>query len=153
MWLVRDWTWAMAHRLTGGYQGPCSNLHGHTYKCQMSIAGTKYNPHGMLMDFKDIKEHFQGWIDLYLDHAVIVDLQDSALLAFLTQEHSKYYVLGACNTTAENIAKHLFKIFDCELAAHFPGLKLGPLAVYETEHNRAVCFDSDVGTAPPGFGV
>ena len=49
----------MAHVLKD-YDGPCKNIHGHSYKLFVTVAGTpisdKSSPKtGMVMDFKDLK--------------------------------------------------------------------------------------------------
>lgn len=43
------------------YEGPCHNLHGHSYKLDVTVCGNvikdKNNPKcGMIMDFKDLKQ-------------------------------------------------------------------------------------------------
>lgn len=69
-----------AHFLPG-YDGACSNLHGHSYKAEITIRsatseeyqkvleGSDISPSGMLMDFSDLKALVKADVmDLY-DHA------------------------------------------------------------------------------------
>ena len=80
-------TFSAAHFLPN-YIGPCSRMHGHTWKVEVWITGAVDPKTGMLVDFKDVK----NIIDVY-DHGVIND--------FLTSP-----------PTAENIVKRLcFDIF------------------------------------------
>lgn len=63
--MVED-TFDAAHALRG-YEGPCENLHGHTWKVQMFLKGNKLDKLGMLQDFKIIKKRF-GEVIGRLDH-------------------------------------------------------------------------------------
>ena len=67
----------MAHLLEG-YDGPCRNVHGHSYKLEVTVIGTPLpdisNPkYGMVMDFGILKEivfkeiangEFCNWVTL-----------------------------------------------------------------------------------------
>ena len=113
MTVVRRFRWSMAHRLTHGYEGPCASLHGHEYEIEVSVAG-QVDHLGLIVDFADIKRVCQTWIREHLDHATIVDREDSALLDFLQREAQRHYVVDF-NTTAENIAAHLREVLGKEL--------------------------------------
>ena len=47
-------TISAAHHLPG-YDGPCKNLHGHSFKIEADIMGKVNKDTGMLVDFRDIK--------------------------------------------------------------------------------------------------
>jgi len=79
-----------AHRLKG-YDGACSNLHGHNWEVEVFLRGTRTNPIGMLVDFGKIKSAVRGALNK-LDHK---DL--NSLPAFIVN-----------NPTSENLAKHIF---------------------------------------------
>ncbi len=80
-----------AHNLRK-YQGPCENLHGHTYKVQVFVRGSQLNEMGMLIDFRRIKTALSEVIS-YLDHRYLNELPEF-------QEQ---------NPTAEIIAKVVFE--------------------------------------------
>lgn len=66
----------MAHALFG-YDGPCKNVHGHSYKLAVTIKGEPVvetgNPKlGMIMDFADLKVIVKPIVD-ELDHATILN--------------------------------------------------------------------------------
>ena len=71
-----------AHSLPG-YQGKCANLHGHTYKVEVVIEGSR-GEDGFVMDFYQLKK---------ILNAVLKDLDHSNLNDLLP------------NPTAENIAE------------------------------------------------
>ena len=50
---VRDHI-ASAHQLHG-YDGPCKDMHGHTWKVEMVVCGNTLDGVGLLADFKVLK--------------------------------------------------------------------------------------------------
>ncbi len=50
---VRDHI-ASAHQLHG-YDGPCKDMHGHTWKVEMVVCGNALDGVGLLADFKILK--------------------------------------------------------------------------------------------------
>ena len=87
--MVED-TFAAAHQLKG-YEGPCENLHGHTFKVQVTIESEKLQKVGFLTDFKEIKSALKEIIAEF-DH------QNLNELAYFKTE----------NPTSENLAKIIF---------------------------------------------
>lgn len=83
-------TFDAAHALRG-YEGPCENLHGHTWKVQVFLKGNKLNRLGMLEDFKAIKSEIRNAIAKF-DHNHL-----NALKLFAKQ-----------NPTSENLAREIF---------------------------------------------
>ena len=45
-----------AAHLLPNYDGPCANLHGHSYKFTATVSGPQKPPFGMIMDYKDLKK-------------------------------------------------------------------------------------------------
>lgn len=67
----------MAHALYG-YDGPCKNIHGHSYQLEVTIAGKplsdpSHPKHGMVMDFSDLKSIVKDQIVDRLDHALLLN--------------------------------------------------------------------------------
>lgn len=101
-----------AHRLPY-YDGPCHNLHGHTWKTVFLIEGA-VQANGMVHDFKELKKLLDNQLP---DHQYLNDLLE--------------------NPTAENLAPYLF---DKTAAALKPlGLTLKSLELWENENAAAVC--------------
>ena len=59
-----------AHVLTN-HKGLCKNLHGHTYRVDVSLAQAEGDQSDMVMDFKDIKTIANEVICEKFDHAFI----------------------------------------------------------------------------------
>ena len=67
----------MAHALFG-YDGPCKNIHGHSYQLSVTVVGktiTDSNDpkHGMIMDFTDLKKIITDAIIAKHDHALVLN--------------------------------------------------------------------------------
>ena len=65
-----------AHALHG-YDGPCRNIHGHTYTLHVTIGATAFSGEfiaspGILYDFKDLKKIVQEEVVSRYDHAILL---------------------------------------------------------------------------------
>lgn len=67
--LNKDFHFAAAHYLPNEKAGKCSDIHGHTYFVNVTVAGDELDELGMLINFSDIKKLIHG----KFDHAVIND--------------------------------------------------------------------------------
>lgn len=95
-----------AHRVIG-HENKCKYLHGHRYVLEVTASSNELNDLGMVVDFGDLKNVIKGWIDLNLDHNVILHKDDKDLGDFIENyTNQKVYYLKS-NPTAENIALHL----------------------------------------------
>lgn len=84
-------SFSAAHRLCG-YEGACSNLHGHNWTVRVVLQAEKLDKIGMAMDFGRIKALLKEITD-ELDHAYL-----NELTAFTEQ-----------NPTSENLARHIYE--------------------------------------------
>ena len=102
------------HRLLN-YDGKCKNLHGHNGKAIIVLEGVSLDHRGMVVDFSDIKNVVSNWIDVNLDHRMILHRDDPARKALEALGEPLYLI--DTNPTAENIAK---LIYDVTAKAGFP---------------------------------
>ena len=82
----------MAHALYG-HDGPCKNIHGHTYHLAVTLIGKaiQENNHpkdGMVVDFSDLKKMIHEAVIMHLDHALV--LNDNAPHKGLEILHQQY---------------------------------------------------------------
>lgn len=64
--LTKEFVFDAAHQLDW-HNGKCKNLHGHTYKLQVTIGGN-LNKDGVLFDFGDLKNIVNNKVINLLDH-------------------------------------------------------------------------------------
>ena len=74
--ITKEFRFEAAHALKG-YDGPCRNIHGHSYELSVTIIGdpveTKDSPKkGMIMDFSELKKIIKKSIIDPFDHALIL---------------------------------------------------------------------------------
>lgn len=67
-------TFEAAHRLPF-LGGKCTNLHGHSWGVQVTVAGYP-DADGILLDFAALKRDLRAWVDSRLDHAVLLGAAD-----------------------------------------------------------------------------
>jgi 6-pyruvoyltetrahydropterin/6-carboxytetrahydropterin synthase len=134
-------TFSAAHRLNKGYEGKCKYLHGHSYNVTVALTAPILDQYDFVIDFGDIKEMFDNWVQEHWDHVTLVSELDTTLIDFLKIEKQDYFVIpGQRNTTAEALAEFLFLKFKDILAQndkHTNQLKLISVKLSESEFSHA----------------
>ncbi len=93
------------HRLLD-YDGKCAHPHGHNGKIVIELETPSLDKRGMVVDFTDLKEIVQKWVDQELDHKMILR-KDDELVKVLGSMKEPVFVMDQ-NPTAENLAKLIF---------------------------------------------
>jgi 6-pyruvoyltetrahydropterin/6-carboxytetrahydropterin synthase len=75
--VTKEFRFEAAHALKG-YDGPCRNVHGHSYELSVTIIGTpvtdtKSAKLGMVMDFSDLKKIIKKQVVDPFDHALLLN--------------------------------------------------------------------------------
>ena len=105
--ITKQFSFEMAHALRN-YDGLCRNIHGHSYKMDITLAGhpllDETSPkNGMVMDFGDLKKLVNEEIISLLDHALVLNNKtDEKLVGMLKQNFEKIVVVDFQPTT-ENL--------------------------------------------------
>jgi len=66
MTVMKQFTFDSSHQLKD-YDGPCANLHGHTYKLEVYVSGP-LTKQGFVIDFAILKQIVQENVVKILDH-------------------------------------------------------------------------------------
>ena len=133
----------MAHVLEG-YDGLCSNMHGHSYILSVTVIGEPItqngNPKlGMVMDFGDLKNIVNPLIIHRFDHAVAV-MDKTSIYQHLTDAKLARIEALPFQPTCENMLEYFADI----IAAKLPvGVKLHHLKMHETATSYAEWYASD----------
>jgi len=72
--ITKVFTFDCAHHLND-YEGKCKNIHGHTYKLEVSVKGYM-DKNGLVIDFHDLNDLVEGKILSYIDHRYLNELFD-----------------------------------------------------------------------------
>ena len=121
-----------AHVLTN-HQGLCKNLHGHTYRVDVSVTQPEGGADDMVIDFKELKRLASEEICNRFDHAFIYNTESvgEREIAAVVEKNGMRTVAIPFRSTAENLAK----MFYSDLKPHLPGLS--SVRVWETAESCA----------------
>jgi 6-pyruvoyltetrahydropterin/6-carboxytetrahydropterin synthase len=95
--ITKSFTFETGHALYG-YDGLCKNVHGHSYKLDVTVIGTPIKDSnnvkfGMVIDFKDLKEIVKSEIVEVFDHATVFNQNTPHVALAKTLEESGHKVL------------------------------------------------------------
>jgi 6-pyruvoyltetrahydropterin/6-carboxytetrahydropterin synthase len=142
--ITKEFTFEMSHVLPG-YDGPCRNVHGHSYRLFVTVAGIPVNnalnpKNGMVMDFSDMKKIVMNEILGIFDHAV-------AIPGDMDREKTETLKKMFGNTIVvdyQPTCKNLVTDFAMRIKNQLPAdVKLYSLKLYETATSFAEWFSSD----------
>lgn len=136
--ITKIFSFEMAHALLC-YDGACANIHGHSYKMEVSIGGVPLNEdnhpkNGMIMDFGELKALVQEEILAQIDHALVLHHQTPSDLVSKLKEHYKNIVLVSYQPTSENMLQDFAQRIQAKLKS---GIMLQKIKLYETANSFA----------------
>ncbi len=142
--LTKEFSFEAAHAL-GGYDGPCREIHGHSYRLFVTIKGEPstdpMNPkQGMVMDFGVLKKVVHEEIISRFDHALVLrSTADKELLKLLTAQFDNLIEVDY-QPTCENMLDD----FARRIIGRLPeGVTLHSLRLHETASSYAEWFAED----------
>jgi 6-pyruvoyltetrahydropterin/6-carboxytetrahydropterin synthase len=142
--ITKEFRFEAAHALLG-YDGPCRNVHGHSYELSVTITGEPISDQGspklgMVMDFGDLKKIIKKNIIDPLDHALILS---SAIPEADKRQLSSMFdnlVIVDFQPTSENLlvdfAQKIKKLLPVKVRLH-------SLKLRETANSFAEWFNED----------
>ena len=105
--ITKQFSFEMAHALRN-YDGLCRNIHGHSYKMDITLAGQPLNDetspkNGMVMDFGDLKKLVNEEIISLLDHALVLNAKTNTQLVEVLKQNYEKIVVVEFQPTTENL--------------------------------------------------
>jgi 6-pyruvoyltetrahydropterin/6-carboxytetrahydropterin synthase len=104
--VTKQFTFDMAHALYG-HDGPCKNIHGHTYRLHVTVLGTVMQnekaKNGMVMDFVDMKSMVKEVILKDFDHALVLNRNAPYANLVSLQNDFERIILLPFQPTCENL--------------------------------------------------
>lgn len=110
--VTKIFTFDAAHFIQD-YVGKCNDLHGHTYRLEITVKGPR-DRRGIVVDFTDLKRIYKEFYEAVLDHK------------FLNE------TLPTVNTTAENIAVWFYNYWAEVVSPHYPEVFPERIRIWET---------------------
>ena len=105
--ITKQFSFEMAHALRN-YDGLCRNIHGHSYKMDITLAGQPLHDesspkNGMVMDFGDLKRLVNEEVISLLDHALVLNAKTDAQLVEVLKQNYEKIVIVDFQPTTENL--------------------------------------------------
>lgn len=142
--VTKSFTFEMAHALWN-YDGPCRNIHGHSYQLFVSVIGETNSDQsstklGMVVDFTDLKKIVKDKVVNVFDHSVVISSKASQPeIKRVEQMFDKFYVVDyqpTCENLVTDMAFRLTNILP-------ENVSLFSLKLIETATSWAEWFASD----------
>jgi 6-pyruvoyltetrahydropterin/6-carboxytetrahydropterin synthase len=142
--VTKKFTFDMAHALYG-YDGPCTNIHGHTYVLYVSLKGKaleneNHPKNGMVIDFTDFKKIINEQIISVFDHSLVLNSNSPhAKLKELTDNFEKINYVPY-QPSCENLLIDFLE----RIKKHFhTSISIKSIKLEETPTSFAEWFDED----------
>lgn len=140
--ITKEFEFEMAHALLG-YDGPCKNIHGHSYKLKVTVKGkvkndTSDSDEGMVVDFGVIKKIVKELIVDVYDHSLVLNEKmeiDTTQFQFMNK-----LIRVPFQPTCENLLIHYAQLIKAKLPNN---LVLSYLFLRETPSSYAEWFAED----------
>lgn len=143
--ITKQFNFETGHALYG-YDGKCRNVHGHSYKLDVTVIGTPINDtdhvkYGMVIDFSDLKKIVKEEIVEVFDHATVFNKNTPHVeLAHELKQRGHHVLLVDYQPTSEMMVIDFAK----KIKARLPeNIKLHSLKLQETATSYAQWFASD----------
>ena len=112
------------------YRGPCSRMHGHTWRVETAVNGGELGPGHMVIDFHDLKALLEEVIKPF-DHSCLNEVDP----------------FNELSPTSENLARFIYEELNKKLGGLKPQVSLGWVSVSESPDTQVI-YSEEVGDAP-----
>lgn len=138
MRITRHEEFEVAHILPD-YLGPCGNLHGHTYKIEVTVEGPQDFEHwGMVLDFNKLKYIIK---EVVPDHRFIYNSKDispvEADIIEVLKKHNCRFIGYPFATTAENMVSYFAECIEKEIHQFSNDINVVEVKLWETTNSYA----------------
>ena len=142
--ISKEFRFEMAHALYG-YDGPCKNVHGHSYQLTVTLIGEPISDpdnvkFGMVMDFTDLKKIVNSQVIDQFDHALVVNKNSPHKEIANHEEWAGKIILADYQPSCENL---LLDFVDRIKSKLNDGVRLHSARLRETQTSFAEWFESD----------
>lgn len=105
--LTKSFSFEMAHALLN-YDGKCKNIHGHSYRLEVTIIGDPRNEaghpeDGLVIDFGELKKSVNKSVVDIFDHALVVKANHDEELRNVLSKNFERMIYTDYQPTCENL--------------------------------------------------
>lgn len=141
--VTKEFDFEIAHALWE-YDGPCQNIHGHSYRMFVTVLGNPleqpgHPKNGMVIDFGDLKQLVKKEIVDKMDHTIILNKEAANVLPVEHPMFKRKMIVDyqpTCENLVADFAERLKKVLP-------ENLKLFSIKLHETATSFAEWYASD----------
>lgn len=142
--VTKSFMFEMAHALYG-YDGPCRNIHGHSYRLELTVSGipredSAHPKNGMVVDFSDLKIIVKEEVVDVFDHSLVLNGNSPHRNIPGIEEHFEKVIFVPYQPTCEKMLVDFLGRIRSQLS---PGLQLEVLRLQETATSYAEWIRTD----------
>ena len=142
--ITKEFKFESAHALLG-YDGPCKNIHGHSYKMAVTVIGKPLKDasspkNGMVLDFGFLKQIVNECIVKPFDHALVLNADTKNVNSIEVKSLSEKLILVKYQPSCENFLIDFVERIKSKLPDN---VKLFSIRLNETSNSYAEWFASD----------
>lgn len=142
--VTKVFTFDMAHALFG-YDGPCKNIHGHTYRLSVTLIGQQIqdenNPkQGMVIDFTDFKQIVKSNVIEVFDHTLVLKADTPHAKIQRLTDNFERIIYSEYQPSCENLLLDMVHRIEVKLPQN---IELHNVKLEETPTSFAEWFRSD----------
>lgn len=142
--ITKEFKFESAHALLG-YDGPCKNIHGHSYKMAVTVIGEPIKDvsspkNGMVMDFGVLKQIVNDSIVKLFDHALVLNADTKNVNSDEVKSLSEKLILVKYQPSCENFLIDFAERIKSKLPDQ---ISLFSIRLDETSNSYAEWFASD----------
>jgi len=134
-YIEREFSIAIGHSLSK-HKGRCVNPHGHNILIYIGISSEELNENNMVMDFSDLKNLCEKYIDP-LDHSMLLNRNQTEMIKLLQNQNNRLHLFDD-DPTAEYLCRYLFDLIRSDLKEnHSKNICLDYVTIYENDQSNA----------------
>ena len=142
--ITKEFKFESAHALLG-YDGPCKNIHGHSYKMAVTVIGEPLKDasspkNGMVLDFGFLKQIVNDCIVKPFDHALVLNADTKNVNSVEVKSLSEKLILVKYQPSCENFLIDFAERIKSKLPDN---VKLFSIRLNETSNSYAEWFAAD----------
>lgn len=139
--ITKSFTFDAAHRL---FKLPtshkCSNIHGHTYRVDVSITVKELDEYDFVIDFGELR-WFKNYLDDNFDHKILISLSDPLLndlqKILPTTNLTVFPIIENQESSSELMCKHFYNIVKEWLVKNIDKSCFVSINVWETPTSKS----------------
>lgn len=129
--ITKLFSFEAAHRISN-YQGACNQVHGHSYKLQITVSAEMPGENDMVLDFKVLKELVQNHVLSLWDHSLMLKENVENRQFFLNYPGKVYWMDS--EPTAERMLLDISRKLEPILPDH---VNMEEIVLFETKTSFA----------------